>query len=41
MLIKEQTITIKGNDLYTTITNKKPVLEIEYTRDDQELYNLK
>lgn len=31
--------TIKGDNLRAAITNKEPVLEIEYDRNDEELYN--
>ena len=39
MLTKGQVVTIKGDNLFATITNKGPVLEIENDYDDEELYS--
>jgi len=38
MLIKGHVVTIEGNNLCATITNKGPVLEIQHDCNEEELY---
>ena len=40
MLIKGEEVTIEGDTLCVIITRNGPVLEVEHSQDDEELYNL-
>jgi len=39
MFIKGQVITVEGDDLCATITNKRSILGIEHNWDNEELCN--
>ena len=40
MLLKGQGVTIEGNNLYTTITDRGLVLEIDHDRNNKEFYSI-